>query len=595
MGGHSCSPTRGPPKRAKLKDGKGFMGVTKLYLISGLLGLISQTSWALPQDRMWREAVQLPVETQDLRRKFFERLEQDPLECHSLTDPIKNGEQLVPVAHHPKLMAEFAAKLSEQTDARCMRALAQSYAFHLGYLPWERPDFLDYCRTTETSLCRKAKELSARHNQNLLNILAMSEGDRGTRILSDVRDCQQSPLSLFQGLYEGLRQKREVLNCIDLKPGQTKVIAYQDGQPSGLGGDYSLTKRPDGDFDVGIAIEVRDERPERRDEMQARIKNCIAEANGFFKGPRGESLRFNIMTREEARQLPVHLRPGTNRITIQPENARSNAAAYAANINCATIVHEVLHLTGLCDEYNGDGDGHTCRAVVRQPSIMSDNGHAYDLAMPKNLRCECQAPACTDVLSSGNQAKRDFYLKKTIYSMTEYRFRNQHCTEKILPTIRWREGQNLAATSLTTETPLRVVALTQEFFDRKDVVHRRETSCTCKPSDTTCAEGLRTFAQKIREQKDDINPGCPYGSRGLREKGPQEWDGKVFGLTVPPELPSLLHPNQFQRITGGACATRAQTYNQCAVWAYKSKEQTNNCQGRPDFCDDERVFLGVPK
>lgn len=569
------------------------MGATKLYLISGLLGLICQTSWALPQDRVWREAVQLPTETEDMRRKLFERLEQDPLECHSLTDPIKNGEQLVPVAHHPKLMAEFATKLSEQTDARCMRTLAQSYAFHLGHLPWERPDFLDYCRGTETPLCREAKELSARHEQNLLNILAMSEGDHGKRILSDVRDCQQSPLSQFQGLYEGLRQKREVLNCIDLKPGQTKVIAYQDGQPSGIGGNYSLTKRPDGGFDVGIALEVRDANSQRSSELQARIKNCIADANGYFKGPRDERLRFNIMTKEEARLLPISQRPGTNRISILPENARSNAAAYAANIDCATIVHEVLHLTGLCDEYNGDGDGHTCRAVVRTPSIMSDNSRAYDLAMPKNLRCECQAPACFDVMTNGSKAKRDFYLKRNIYAMSEYRFRNKHCSEKNLPTVRWTEGKDFEATALTQEAPLKVVVLTQEFIDKKEVVHRRETSCSCALNDSECAEGLRTLAKQIREQKDQINTGCPYGSRGLREKGPQEWDGKVFGLSVPPELPSLLHPGQFQRITGGACAARAQTYNQCAIWAYQSKERTNNCQGRPDFCDDERVFLGV--
>ncbi len=71
------------------------------------------------------------------------------------------------------------------------------------------------------------------------------------------------------------------------------------------------------------------------------------------------------------------------------------------------------------------------------------------------------------------------------------------------------------------------------------------------------------------------------------------WDGSKLKFVKMPEWPSLLHPNHYERIAGGACGEKAKKYNQCAVWAYRNPAQTNNCEGKPEHCSSDEDFLGV--
>ncbi len=77
--------------------------------------------------------------------------------------------------------------------------------------------------------------------------------------------------------------------------------------------------------------------------------------------------------------------PPVVKIDIVGDSARANAAAYPQSITCSTVIHEVLHLTGLSDEYpetaltyrggdtrEGQPAAFDCRPLGPRDSIMRD-------------------------------------------------------------------------------------------------------------------------------------------------------------------------------------------------------------------------------
>ncbi len=77
--------------------------------------------------------------------------------------------------------------------------------------------------------------------------------------------------------------------------------------------------------------------------------------------------------------------PPVVRISVVGHGARANAAAYPQTIDCLTVVHEVLHITGLSDEYQetavtywggdtreGGAAAYDCRPIGPRDSVMRD-------------------------------------------------------------------------------------------------------------------------------------------------------------------------------------------------------------------------------
>jgi hypothetical protein len=88
---------------------------------------------------------------------------------------------------------------------------------------------------------------------------------------------------------------------------------------------------------------------------------------------------------------PLEAAPPLIKIDIVGANARSRSLAYAKNIDCPTVVHEVLHLTGLSDEYEetligynstetrtGAPPAYDCRPIGPRDSIMRDQWTALN-------------------------------------------------------------------------------------------------------------------------------------------------------------------------------------------------------------------------
>ncbi len=75
---------------------------------------------------------------------------------------------------------------------------------------------------------------------------------------------------------------------------------------------------------------------------------------------------------------------------------------YTENMTCSTITHELLHLTGLVDEYEdyigllqtGDqqffGQKYSCRSTTLKDSIMSSPSHAFEKMTSKRFKVEIE-------------------------------------------------------------------------------------------------------------------------------------------------------------------------------------------------------------
>ena len=98
--------------------------------------------------------------------------------------------------------------------------------------------------------------------------------------------------------------------------------------------------------------------------VQQQLNQCLRRVQNGLRGPNGERLSLKLSDP----QAP------TTRIQVFEAGARSNSVQWAADADCGTMVHEVLHLLGLCDEYPEVTIGYIdlAGAVVRSEDLWRD-------------------------------------------------------------------------------------------------------------------------------------------------------------------------------------------------------------------------------
>ncbi len=121
------------------------------------------------------------------------------------------------------------------------------------------------------------------------------------------------------------------------------------------------------------------------DEMRAafiaRTRQCFESMRDRLRTPNGQRLELRL----DYPNLQDPDAPPESTIRIQSDAGRSSSTSWARTIDCSTIVHEVLHLTGLCDGYTerwltvqrphperGDANIFSCRSIEPADSIMHD-------------------------------------------------------------------------------------------------------------------------------------------------------------------------------------------------------------------------------
>lgn len=380
------------------------------------------------------------------------------------------------------------------------------------------------------------------------------------------------------------RNVARIRNCTPLERGKWKTVG--GSSKSGIDYSYGLVQEAPNKIKAVLNVEFSGTNDGVTGQMMlTRARSCLNSIQSGLKGPGGEELAINLLTPEEVRRLPANLRPKKTTITIAGKNARSHSKAYASSIDCPVILHEVLHLLGLCDEYPGEGDNYPCRAVGNRDSVMRNQWQTFGTALPENLLCTCESADCRATIA--NPAKQALLTQPTYYDVIPANFRNRYCVFD--PTVyRKRFSDGPAPTSaysptLETELKLKIKSVynpSADFYDEAAVL------CECPATDQECKSDLQAFARPAPGLRPLTCPdpttlqASTIGARPVAE-GVQ---GNTLYIHRPALKPSLLEPRHFNRIMAGNCEAQTANYERCAEFAYESRKAV--CEQAPAECQN---------
>jgi hypothetical protein len=437
---------------------------------------------------------------------------------------------------------------------------------------------------------------------NLNQMFGYIYGEKGAEELAKILECKpEDELKPITDILSSLEDTKKVEKCKDLAAGEHKVFKKEASNYYGTG-NYLLKRTKEGNYQAVVNVNFKSGRGSvSTQEMMARAKGCLNTASLALKGPNGEKLQFSVLTPDEVESLPKEERPEPYNVTIEPVGFGTNAGAYAQDSGCPTITHEMLHLLGLCDEYGEDrpqyGNMWNCRVVTKVPSIMRDHINTFNNAIPRTHTCECSQPPCSSVMSSNNEDLKKLYTGESAYDAVPYQFRNKYCTEKYVTSTSLLEPSKSLLIKAESDSELMFESrfIMEQTKAPQYKILKSEITCRCPSGDKDCSNTLKQTADHIRVPR--IKNSCPNRTKpvgssveGKKVDGVKFKDG-VIQIASDPTLPSLLQPQQFNKILAGPCSGKgADPYNECADFAYKS-DSSGPCNV-PERCRDDKYYMG---
>jgi hypothetical protein len=197
--------------------------------------------------------------------------------------------------------------------------------------------------------------------------------------------------------------------CVRLKVGEAAVVSYEENgdSPTGLEARYGLS-HPSADtylvevnlrFRKGPGYEGSLGESELNDTYRKRVSGCLAQYQGALKNERaGKSLALRLTDNAAVPVFAVEVvAPGT----------RAHVDAYPSDISCPVVLHEVLHVLGLPDEYADRPAVNEalkdCRPSAPSDSVMSNQWEALEKLGPQTrysvemCRCDKKGDACWEL------------------------------------------------------------------------------------------------------------------------------------------------------------------------------------------------------
>lgn len=458
-------------------------------------------------------------------------------------------------------------------------------------------------------LVAKAPILNSRKNSpqrsqvvsNLEKMFGYIHGSNAKEELAKVIQCEplSPPLQAFQEIAAKLQETEKVSKCAELNPGQHKVFK-KDRNAHYSTGSYLLKRKQDGNYQAILNVKfTQGAGSVTSQEMLARSKRCLAEASPFMKGPQNQNIELLVFSPEETNSLPSDERPAVNNVSIEGPNFGTNAAAYNEKVDCATITHEILHLMGLCDEYEETRPEYTrfgwnCRVITKAPSIMRDLS-VYGKAVGQTLTCNCTTNTCRAVMNSSDDLKK-LYTGYSFYEASDYQFRSTYCKEEYISNTTNMSNPGKGALILSDESSALVVEtrfVGPYFSSPYYKIHRAKITCRCPAGDQKCIDQKQAAVRNI--SNDPFRRSCPRestysGSEPGLKVNKAVFENDQIKIAVSPEIPSLLQPNHFNKILEGSCPGKSEGYQQCAEFAYKGQPCTV-----PQVCNDDGFYLGAGK
>ncbi|MCT4640939.1 MAG: hypothetical protein N4A33_01490 [Bacteriovoracaceae bacterium] len=449
----------------------------------------------------------------------------------------------------------------------------------------------------------------------------------------------------YHDIAELLKTMDQINQCRKLEIGEKKLVDTANISPSvtGIPMNYSLERISAKQMKATLILNFKDstQADVTASDMHKRVKKCLAKTSTYFKSPTGESITVNILNTKEANEVPLDERPEIVDIEIGEVGMRSHSRKYAANINCAAITHEVLHLMGLCDEYKERVKGmyldldskklvekdkvdakniskykfypsYACRSISKTTSIMSNHVKALDEAQKKKISCMCDNQGCAKAIK---HKKAREYLTQTPFADGQYSFRYDFCSAKRLKKEKVTSFDYLKknpGSLLDTGQKLSFDFQSLEFADGNSYLVTNRYNCSCKLkadelnyySDDRkaqlvedCKKGLKKIEARFKVSSFENYNSCPSGMLYSGEKSVD--DNQVSGAKLEdkklliisrPTRSSLLLPAHFSRIKWGNCKSKVKKYSRCAQNAYLGS-MPKDCKDQPDYCKDEKQWL----
>ena len=161
---------------------------------------------------------------------------------------------------------------------------------------------------------------------------------------------QSSPA--ISSLANNLQEVQSHEACRPLELGETRVT---EGQAlNGVAQNYSIKRTGPNRFEAGFTLNFIPnlQNPQAKPNMENKVRECFqGMRNVGASDEMGRIVDFKMYTPSEAQSLPESIRPPSVDITLNDE-MEPNAGNYKSNFDCATIVHEIMHLMGIHDEYH---------------------------------------------------------------------------------------------------------------------------------------------------------------------------------------------------------------------------------------------------
>ena len=247
---------------------------------------------------------------------------------------------------------------------QCQKDLLADTARRLGKKP-----FPEACLKAENKthpVCKNMVEdvqiIQARISE-LMELAYGPEPSGSTEANAPCLNCalntEETDINPLEKLVESLDNQSQ---CSELEPGETKTV-YSD---TSLNYSYPLKKDSEGNYVIVFPMRLYADKDydgsvskeEAPNYYMNEVQKCLADANQKMLGPNGEKLKIQIEAPSNESNNNSNQTPRcrenltyTRYIAIGSKDHRSNVEKYESDIDCPTIVHEVLHLTGLCDEY----------------------------------------------------------------------------------------------------------------------------------------------------------------------------------------------------------------------------------------------------
>lgn len=583
-----------------------------------------------------------PQSEEAFEKGFNDLIEKTASEdCAGFTANVMNneGNKVVSSLNLPNLLNKNVDRLFSKMDHSCQTSFIRRYIENNSF---DRVindyTYRSHCDLNPTEFCKKTRALVPNIEKNIERMIELAYGAYGKDYFREqILECEKENSNGLDDLLSKLKTFDKKMTCAPMELGESKVIGGYD-YPTGLNGNYSLKRTSPFETTayVNIQFNALAGSPVSAPEMEARVKSCLKNISPYLKGPDGQSLKIEILNPSETKQLEAKVRPPVNTVNIGATgDGRSNSGQYNPNDECPTITHEVLHLFGLCDEYREKWMGtyydvatgqvvkkddealkqgkqkfvtsYNCRNVPGTVSVMKTQGDVFARAVPRKVTCQCYGDSC-------KYAKAEPAMQKLFshsgWGALDWNVRTKFCASTYKTSL--KKAQYLARPVPFTLLYTSEGKISYNFKALSgDEITNVNMDCNCKSPQsgnsvseeetTTCTKALAKLADEIISGDISDTQMCPSNTSTIKtewggsENDLKKYDGKTFERFVRPSQPameSILWPNQFKRIVGGACPEVVDLFNKCSKAAYKTEIDPKECKV-PEECKDDKQFLGI--